>query len=240
VTADRHLSVLIATPDDDRASQLQQVVRSRTTWTVKRARAGDSALRGLAGTPPALALVDAELPVISCEEFAYLARRRALLSNIAIVIVEFNRMEKSRESSVLLAGADEYVDGTSLAGFWARVQTVLLRRRRRGESHAIGSTFHRVDGLYVDIGRSFVSVDGSPIVMQPLEFALLQYFLERKNCLITRDELWQAVWHKDGPVRSRTIDVHVCRLRHRLGSASRRIQTLVRRGYRLVVSESDG
>jgi len=226
--------ILLAISNDRRASELERDVRTRTTWVVKRVRSGEMAVRALSGNIPTVALVDSELPIISCEEFVYIARRRPIAERMALVVVEFGRLDRSREATVIAAGADEYVDGNEPSGIWRRVETVLIRRRVTPSSAISARRCHQIDGMFVDLDRSFVSVDGTAVVRQPLEFALLQYFLERKNCVITREELWRTIWHKDEPMRGRTIDVHICRLRRRLGAGAARLQTLVRRGYRFV------
>ena len=149
-------------------------------------------------------------------------------------------VDRAREILALSAGADEYADGTSVSTVWPRVQTALVRRRLAGDSPQVPIRQYRSAGLSANFGDSFVSVDGRPIVMQPLEFALLEYFVTRRNQLITRQQLLRDVWRGRRSTESRTVDVHVCRLRRKPGSAASRIQTLVSRGYRFVDEVIDG
>ena len=222
--------VLIATSHENRAAEWRGEIAHRTRWSARRIHSVTPALRLLNGDRPSLALIDAGLSGTSCEELAYLARRRS----IPVVVLEFSRMDRSVEAAVLAAGADEYVDASAPDEVWRRIDRLLGTRERMAASGLTDERCYRIDGLYVDLARIFVSLDGVPVPMQPLEFALLAHFLRRKNSVVSRDEFWRAVWRNDEAPRSRTIDVHVCRLRHDLGAVGARIQTLPGLGYRLV------
>jgi DNA-binding response OmpR family regulator len=215
-------------------SFLEREIHQHTSWAVKRASSGDGALRELSATAPEVVLIDSELPIVSADELCYILRRRPKTAEVPIVVVAFEGVDCAREISALSAGADEYADGTSVSAVWPRVQTALVRRRLAADSPQVPIRQYRSAGLSANFGDSFVSVDGRPIVMQPLEFALLEYFVTRRNQLITRQQLLRDVWRGRGSTGSRTVDVHVCRLRRKLGSAASRIQTLVSRGYRFV------
>lgn len=222
--------VLIATSHENRASELRSEIAHRTPWNTRRIRSVTGALRLLNADQPSLALIDADLLGTSCEELAYVMRRRG----IPVVVVEFSRMDRSVEAAVLAAGADEYVDASAPDEAWRRIHRLLGDREQVSPPGLKDEHCYRIDGLFVDLARTFVSLDGVPLLMQPLEFALLRYFLRRRNSVISRDELWRAVWRKDEPPRSRTIDVQVCRLRRDLGPVGDHIQTLIGLGYRLV------
>jgi DNA-binding response OmpR family regulator len=231
--------VLLAARNDARVSVLEREIHRRTSWPVKRVRSGGGALRALSTRAPDVVLIDAELPIVSAEELCYILRRRPKTAEIPIVVVAFKGVDRTREMSALSAGADEYADGASLSAVWPRVQTALVRRHLAADSRQVPIRQYRSAGLYANFGDSFVSVDGRPIVMQPLEFALLRYFVTRRNQLITRQQVLRDVWCGRRSIESRTVDVHVCRLRRQLGSAATRIQTLVSRGYRFVDDVTD-
>jgi DNA-binding response OmpR family regulator len=88
--------------------------------------------------------------------------------------------------------------------------------------------------LAANFGDMYVSVDGKPLMLQRLEFEVLKYLVERKNRVVTRQELFEDVWAGRGTIDNRTIDVHVSRLRRKLGPVRGQIQTLVSLGYRFV------
>ena len=92
------------------------------------------------------------------------------------------------------------------------------------------------DGLVAEIvphGASVsVSVDGQPVRLTRREFELLRHLVENKNRVLSRDRLLDRVWGYDPEVETRSVDVHVGRLRTKLGPAGRQIETLVGLGYR--------
>jgi DNA-binding response OmpR family regulator len=114
----------------------------------------------------------------------------------------------------------------------------LVRHQLSSDSRDAAADVYRSGELYANFPHSYVAVDDHPVMLQPLEFGLLRYLVQKRNQLVTRQELWREVWNASGAMNSRTIDVHVCRLRRHLGSAANRIQTLVRRGYRFVDTDA--
>jgi DNA-binding response OmpR family regulator len=99
---------------------------------------------------------------------------------------------------------------------------------------------YKGDRLVAHFDDVYVSVDGKPLLLQRLEFALLRYLVERRNRVVTRQELLEHVWNGKRSTDSRTIDVHVCRLRRKLGPVGDQVQTLVSLGYRFVDNASSG
>lgn len=85
-------------------------------------------------------------------------------------------------------------------------------------------------GLQIDFDAGTVRRGGRAAALTPREFALLAVLLQRHDCVLTRAELLQAAWHYDIPGRSRTVDVHISRLRRKLGLGDV-IQTVYRQGY---------
>ena len=81
-----------------------------------------------------------------------------------------------------------------------------------------------------------VSVDNDPVRLTRREFELLRYLVENKNRVLSRDRLLERVWGYDRLVETRSVDVHVGRLRGKLGNAGRQIETVVGLGYRFVES----
>jgi len=79
-----------------------------------------------------------------------------------------------------------------------------------------------------------VLVDGSQIRLTRREFDLLRFLVQNKNRVVSRDRLLERVWGYERIVETRSVDVHVGRLRSKLGSAGRQIETVVGLGYRFV------
>ena len=79
-----------------------------------------------------------------------------------------------------------------------------------------------------------VTVEGQPVRLTRREFELLRYLVENRNRVQSRDRLLESVWGYDRDMETRSVDVHVGRLRSKLGPAGRQIETVVGLGYRFV------
>jgi DNA-binding response OmpR family regulator len=134
-------------------------------------------------------------------------------------------------------GADDYVvKPFSPKELVARVRAVLRRARSAAGS---GAAVLRAGGLTLDPSRHLVTVEERPVTLTPKEFDLLQALLESAGRVLSREQLLSRVWgytHAE-EIESRTVDVHVRRLRAKLGDDGRRIATVTGVGYRL---ETDG
>ena len=79
-----------------------------------------------------------------------------------------------------------------------------------------------------------IAVGGEAIRLTRGEFELLGYLVENRNRVLSRDRLLERVWGYDRPIETRSVDVHVGRLRGKLGEAGKQIETVVGLGYRFV------
>ena len=77
-------------------------------------------------------------------------------------------------------------------------------------------------------------MEGEPVRLTRREFELLRYLVENRNRVLSRDRLLERVWGYDREIETRSVDVHVGRLRSKLGAAGRQIETVVGLGYRFV------
>jgi two-component system phosphate regulon response regulator PhoB len=227
--------VLLAARDCVQRAQLERALRQNVNWQIQHTAVGDVALRLLGTTAVHLLLIDAGLPIVSAEELCRIIRNRPQTAGLPVVFLEFDALDIDRQSQAFSAGADDYVDATAPpAAVLDRLRAVLLRRRSSIAMPRTPSSRYKSGRLVANFDDVFVSVDGRPIVMQRLEYLLLRYLIERRNQLVTRHDLLRDVWRGRGHIDSRTIDVHVCRLRRKLGPAGEHIQTLVSQGYRFI------
>src|SRR5205085_1918146 len=93
---------------------------------------------------------------------------------------------------------------------------------------------YRDEHLVADFDAVAVAVDGVAIRLTRREFELLQYLVQNKNRVISRDRLLERVWGYERLIETRSVDVHVGRLRNKLRVAGRQIETVVGLGYRFV------
>ena len=98
-----------------------------------------------------------------------------------------------------------------------------------------GSTPRAAGALMLDPARGTVTAGGQPVALPPKEFALLRALMERKNRVLTRDELLNLAWGWDYDGTDRVIDSHIKKLRRALGAHAGCIRTVVKQGYKLEV-----
>jgi len=118
----------------------------------------------------------------------------------------------------------------SLRELSARVRA-MLRRRASDETPSLT---YRGTHLLADFDAVSVAVDGTQVRLTRREFDLLRFLVQNKNRVVSRDRLLERVWGYERVVETRSVDVHVGRLRSKLGSAGRQIETVVGLGYRFV------
>ena len=103
--------------------------------------------------------------------------------------------------------------------------------------HLLRTDRHDFGPLWVDFGHAMVKRNGNVVCLTSLELRLLRYLIERAGCLISRDELLRSVWGYDGGAFTRTVDMHIHGLRHKLEQDSSRpklIVTVKGVGYKFV------
>jgi DNA-binding response OmpR family regulator len=141
------------------------------------------------------------------------------------------RTSEDDRVSGLEQGADDYVTKPfSLRELTARVRAML----RRGQGAEPRQGRYQGERLTADFEAVAIAVDGAAVRLTRREFELLQYLVQNKNRVVSRDRLLERVWGYERLVETRSVDVHVGRLRSKLRTAGRQIETVVGLGYRFV------
>ena len=175
-----------------------------------------------------LILLDIMMGAISGMQFAEIIKSRADTTAIPVIFCTAKDAEDDMIKGLDL-GADDYITKPySVRNVLARVRTVL--RRAGGESH-IGSSVLSYRGVSLDTNSKLCKVDSEEIRLPRKEYELLQFFLENRGVIFSRDELLKRVWRDDVYVIDRVIDVHINRLRRKLGPYGRQIVTRSGYGY---------
>ncbi len=175
-----------------------------------------------------LILLDIMMGAISGMQFAEIIKSRADTTAIPVIFCTAKDAEDDMIKGLDL-GADDYITKPySVRNVLARVRTVL--RRAGGESH-IGSSVLSYRGVSLDTNSKLCKVDSEEIRLPRKEYELLQFFLENRGVIFSRDELLKRVWSDDVYVIDRVIDVHINRLRRKLGPYGRQIVTRSGYGY---------
>jgi DNA-binding response OmpR family regulator len=218
---------ILVIDDEPPIRKLLRMGLSTQGYEVLEASNGKTSLELMAKKPD-LVILDLGLPDIAGHELLRMIRARD--ESVPIVVLS-SRGDEAGKVQALDLGADDYVTKPfSLQELAARVRAVL--RRRHGAS-AAGSVYQGRH-LVADFDAVTVAVDGRPIRLTRREFELLRCLVENKGRVLSRDRLLERVWGYDQPIETRSVDVHVGRLRSKLGPAGEQIETVVGLGYRFV------
>ena len=202
----------------------------REGYQVSAASSGEEALRQVHAAPPDLVILDLMMPAMDGLEVCRRLRQDPATTSLPIVMLTAKGEEVDRVLGLEI-GADDYVvKPFSPKELLARVRAVLRRIRPAPDATAL-----RLGGLVVDLGTHTASVGGLTLALTPKEFDLLRALVEARGRVLSREYLLDRVWgySRASEIESRTVDVHVRRLRVKLGSEGRRILTVKIVGYRL-------
>jgi len=193
---------------------------------------GLDALREAKANVPDLVVLDLMLPELDGLEVCRRLRSDASTAGVPIIMLTAKSDEVDRVVG-LEVGADDYVAKPfSPKELVARVRAVLRRARPSQPTRVLA-----VGPVTLDPERHAVTLDGKALQLTPKEFDLLQALLEAAGRVLSREYLLNHVWGyaRADEIESRTVDVHVRRLRAKLGDAGSRIATIKSVGYRFEV-----
>lgn len=206
---------------------------SREGYRVETAASGGDAAEALEREAPDLVILDRMLPDFPGDEILRFLRRERRTRTVPVLVLSALREEEERVEGLEL-GADDYLSKPfSPRELVLRIRALLRRAQAaRKEEEAM----LRAEGLTLDRDAHQAFLEGQPLELTALEFRLLRVFLERKGQTQSRRQLLERVWDLDpglaGRIRTRTVDMHVRRLRRQLGAHGQRIQTVRGFGYR--------
>jgi DNA-binding response OmpR family regulator len=134
----------------------------------------------------------------------------------------------------LKLGADDYVQkNCEPVELMARIEALL---RRSGGAAAVTAERAEFGDLRIDLRKHEATRAGRPLTLSPVEFRLLEYLIERRGAVVTREELLENVWSLSGDTLSRTVDVHIAGLRKKIEADARYprlLLTVKGAGYKL-------
>ncbi len=227
------IRVLVVDDEQDISQLIKHTLERGGDLQVETVASGDAALKAVQEETPDLIILDLNLPVLSGVEVCRILRARPNTAHTPIIMLTARTSEGDRVHG-LEVGADDYVTKPfSLRELAARVRAV-IRRGRQPVAAADAATVFEGRHLVADFDAVNVAVDGQPIRLTRREFELLRYLVENKNRVISRDRLLERVWGYDRVIETRSVDVHVGRLRAKLKAAGSQIETVVGLGYRFV------
>jgi two-component system, OmpR family, phosphate regulon response regulator PhoB len=203
---------------------------AKSGYRVSTASSGTEALEAARRDRPALVVLDLMLPGISGYDVLEQLRADDATRDVGVLMLTARREEPDRIRGLSL-GADDYLTKPfSPQELVLRVGAILRRLTAGGATS--GDTL-RLGTLEIDLAAHQVKVENIPVELTPTEFKLLQILAERRGRVQARAHLLETVWDAAPDIQTRTVDMHVQRLRAKLGAAGDMIETVRGFGYRL-------
>ncbi len=226
--------LILVVDDDINIAKLVKLYLEKDGYEVVHSARGDDALAQLKKLSPALILLDIMLPGMDGWQVCKAIR---LQSKVPIIMLSA-KDETIDKVLGLELGADDYITKPfEPKELLARVKAVL----RRGAPEEQGDKSLSFPGLSINLTSYEVIYDGQPIQMPPKELELLHFLAKHQNHVFTREQLLEKVWGFDYFGDSRTVDVHVKRLREKLQDSERfgwLIRTIWSVGYKFEVKQA--
>jgi DNA-binding response OmpR family regulator len=226
--------ILVVEDDPDIADLLRRYLE-RANHDVEVLAQGDSAIPRLRERLPDLLILDRMLPGADGLEICRLVRATPTMADLPVMMVTA-RAEESDRIVGLELGADDYITKPfSAKEVVARVNALLRRSTRATAASSPGRTGRVLSygDIRMDLEQHVVTVDGRDVRFTAKEFLLLQYFLEHRGRVLSRDLMLTDVWGYQYTGGSRTVDVHVRRLREKVPALAEAIETVKQFGYKL-------
>jgi len=221
--------VLVVEDDRDIAELVGRYL-DKAGFTTDLIASGRDALAAITARPPDLVVLDLMLPHVDGLEICRAVRANEKTAAIPIIMLTA-RAEESDRIGGLEIGADDYVAKPfSPNELVARVRA-LLRRVHRGQA---ATRFATYGSIVVDADRHTVSANGNEVTLTAKEFLLLEYLMKHRGRVLSRDVLLTDVWGYRYTGGTRTVDVHVWRLREKLPGLADTLVTVKQFGYKLV------
>jgi DNA-binding response OmpR family regulator len=220
---------ILVVEDDRDIAELVERYLQKAGFSTEVLSSGRDALKALAQRPPDLLILDLMLPQVDGLEICRVARGNSRTAAIPIIMLTA-RVDESERIVGLEIGADDYIAKPfSPNELVARVRALLRRTQRQPESRDIA-----YGPIHVDSERHVVSSSGTAVALTAKEFLLLEYLLRHRGRVLSRDVLLTDVWGYKYTGGTRTVDVHVRRLREKLPALGEALVTVKQFGYKLL------
>lgn len=226
------MHILVAEDDRDIADLVAHYLH-KSGWTAHITGAGDEALAYVRAHPVDLVILDVMLPGLSGLDVCRALRGERATASLPIIMLTA-RVEEADRIKGFELGADDYVPKPfSPNELVARIRALIRRSRPGGPQPSA----LRLGPIVMDLSSHTVSYDGRDVRLTAKEFMLFQYLLEHRGRVLSRDLLLGDVWGYRYTGGTRTVDVHVRRLREKLPPLVDALVTVKQFGYKLVDDE---
>ena len=219
---------ILIVDDEQHIIDLARMYLEQEGFKVSSATDGVKALESILADTPALVVLDLMLPGMDGWE---ICRRVRAQSDVPIVMLTARNDDIDKIVGLEL-GADDYLTKPfNPRELVARIKAILRRADKRPASN--DTTALVIDNLAIHPDRRLVQVDGETVDLRMKEFDLLMTLAESPGMVFSREKLLNVVWGYDFAGETRTVDVHVAHLRHKLKAMRPSIETVWGVGYKL-------
>jgi DNA-binding response OmpR family regulator len=225
-----HKSVLIVEDERDIADLIKHALERSGEIKAEIVGTGAAALTAVNNDPPDLILLDLSLPLLDGLELFRILRHRPASAGIPIIMLTARASEADRVTGIELGAEDYITKPFSPRELVARARSAM--RRAKGPQPGLLEPPYKGKHLFIDFDAISIRVDHVSVTLTRREFELLTFLVKNRNRVISRDRLLERVWGCDLEIETRSVDVHVSRLRAKLGAAGKQIETVIGMGYR--------
>ncbi len=220
---------ILVVDDEQRIIDLARMYLEQDGFQVRSVTNGTSARRMILQDKPSLVVLDLMLPGMDGLE---VCRRVREQSDVPIIMLTA-RSDDIDKIVGLELGADDYLTKPfNPRELVARIKAILRRADRAGaQAEAVPAL--SIGNLRIDPQRRRIEIEGQVVELRMKEFDLLQHLAQNKSVVFSRDRLLNVVWGYDFVGETRTVDVHIAHLRHKLRGMTPKIETVWGVGYKL-------
>ena len=219
------MALIYIVEDDESIREIESIALKNSNYIVSAFENAKEFYKKLDELVPYLILLDVILPDASGYDIVRKLRTRPATQDIPIIMVTAKTTEMDMIKG-LDGGADDYIKKPfSIMELITRVKA-LLRRTAKEEPKLL-----KLDDLVIDHDRHVVTVNNEPVDLTYKEYELLRLLMGSQGIVMTREVIMRSVWDTDFEGETRTVDMHIKTLRHKLGDYGSRIKTVRNVGY---------
>lgn len=219
------MALIYIVEDDESIREIESIALKNSNYIVSAFENAKEFYKKLDELVPDLILLDVMLPDESGYDIVRKLRKRPATQDIPIIMVTAKTTEMDMIKG-LDGGADDYIKKPfSIMELITRVKA-LLRRTAKEEPKLL-----KLDDLVIDHERHVVTLNNEPVDLTYKEYELLRLLMGSQGIVMTREVIMRSVWDTDFEGETRTVDMHIKTLRHKLGDYGSRIKTVRNVGY---------
>lgn len=227
-----NFKILVVDDEKDIVDLLKYNIEKEKEFEVITALNGKDALASAIENKPDLVLLDIMMPEINGFDVCRKLKSNVSTSKIPVIFLTAKENEID-EIIGLELGADDYIQKPiSPRKVIARIKTVVRRVYSDDEKTIKSDEYIKFKNLQIDTVAHIVKIDGEEVFFPKKEFQLLHFLLSNKGKVLSREILLNQIWGENIYVVDRTIDVHVAKVREKLGEYADYIETIKGLGYR--------